>query len=137
LYVDLENAVLTAETAVLREAMRTHFVLLIALGATLAGCDASQVRKSDAELGLNPTQARGRHVYDQYCGMCHDAYSGKSLRGPSLQGLFKKQYLPSGAPANDDRVRDVVQLGRAKMPAFGPVLNQQQLDALIQYLHTL
>ena len=45
--------------------------------------------------------------------------------------------MPSGTPANDDRVRDVVLLGRAKMPGFGRVLSQQQVDDLLAYLHTL
>lgn len=102
-----------------------------------AACDSGMVRKSDAELGLNPTQASGRRVYDRYCAMCHEAYSSRSRRGPSLQGLFKKQYMPSGTPANDDRVRDVVLLGRSKMPGFGRALTQQQVDDLLAYLHTL
>ena len=118
-----------------RHAIIVCAALLAAL--LLAACDSGMVRKSDAELGLNPTQASGRHVYDRYCGMCHDAYSSRNLRGPSLQGLFKKQYMPSGAPANDDRIRDVVVLGRSKMPGFGRVLSQQQVDDLLAYLHTL
>lgn len=102
----------------------------------LAACD-TQVRKSDAELGLNPQQAAGRHIYDARCGMCHEAYSSKPLRGPSLQGLYKKPYMPSGTPANDDRVREVILLGRSKMNGFGRVLSPQQVDELIAYLHTL
>ncbi len=108
----------------------------MALLAVLAACD-TQVRKSDAELGLNPQQARGRHIFDQRCGMCHEAYTSRALRGPSLQGLFKKPYMPSGTPANDDRVREVIVLGRSKMPAFGRVLDAQQVEDLIVYLHTL
>jgi mono/diheme cytochrome c family protein len=40
-------------------------------------------------------------------------------------------------PANDDRVSDVIRLGRDKMPAYGQVLNQQQITDLLAYLHTL
>lgn len=112
--------------------------LAVAVAALLllAGCQAER-RKSDAELGLNPTQASGRHIYDQRCGTCHEAYSSRDLRGPSLQGLFKKNEMPSGTPANDDRVREVIELGRAKMPGFGRVLTPQQVDELLAYLHTL
>ena len=120
--------------------MNRHAIItgVLALSAflVLVACE-SAIRKSDAELGLNPTQASGRRVYDRYCAMCHEAYSSRSLRGPSLQGLFKKQYMPSGTPANDDRVRDVVILGRSKMPGFGRALTQQQVDDLLAYLHTL
>lgn len=108
---------------------------LIALMVT-AACD-SEPRKSDAELGLNPQQAHGRRVYDTRCAECHYAYSKRNLRGPSLNGLFKKQFMENGMPANDDRVTDIILLGRAKMPAFQQKLNQQQLDDLMAYLHTL
>ncbi|MGH9510522.1 MAG: c-type cytochrome [Terriglobales bacterium] len=103
----------------------------------LAGCETER-RKSDAELGLNPQQVAGRRVYDNYCDRCHDAYSSRGRRGPSLQHMFKKQYLEdSGLPANDDRVTDIILMGRDKMPGFGQALNQQQVNDLLAYLHTL
>ena len=102
----------------------------------LLGCQA-QRRKSDAELGLNPQQASGRRVFDYYCARCHEAYSSSNLQGPSLEHIFKKQYLHSGLPANDDRVTEVVQYGKSKMPAFGNVLTPQQVKDLLAYLHTL
>src|SRR5690242_21760356 len=111
-------------------------LLLAVLLFLIVGCNAER-RKSDAELGLNPQQAAGRRVYDRHCERCHEAYSSKDLQGPSLKHLYRNQYLPSGAPANDDRVTDVIKFGRAKMPGFGPVLTQQQIDDLIAYLHTL
>ena len=45
--------------------------------------------------------------------------------------------MPSGQPANDDRIGEVVLRGRAKMPAFGDTLSERQLDALLAYLKTL
>jgi mono/diheme cytochrome c family protein len=104
--------------------------------AILAACDV-EPRKTDAELGLNPQQAAGRRVYDGRCAECHYAYSTHNLRGPSLHGLFKKQFMSSGIPANDERVLDIILLGRAKMPAFQNKLTQQQVDELMAYLHTL
>ncbi len=108
---------------------------LIAL-AILSAC-TGEVRKSNAELGLNEQQARGRAVYDSRCGDCHYGYSTHDLRGPSLHGLFKKPFMKNGIPANDDRVADVILLGRPKMPAFQQKLTQQQMDDLMAYLHTL
>jgi mono/diheme cytochrome c family protein len=103
----------------------------------LTGCDV-QRRKSDAELGLNPQQIAGRRIYDNYCDRCHAAYSSRGRQGPSMQGVFKRQYLPmSGMPANDDRVTDIVRMGRNKMPGYAQVLNQQQINDLLAYLHTL
>ncbi len=108
---------------------------LLAL-AVLVGCEAER-RKSDAELGLNPQQARGRRVYDAHCIRCHEPYSSRGLHGPSLTGMFKKQFLPSGLPANDDRVSEVIMRGKAKMPSFGQTLSEAQLQDLLAYLKTL
>jgi mono/diheme cytochrome c family protein len=102
----------------------------------LAACTAER-RKSDAELGLNVQQAAGRRIYDQNCIRCHEPYSSQSLQGPSLRGVFKKKYFPSGLPANDDRMTDIVLMGKAKMPSFRPALNDRQLQDLLAYLHTL
>jgi len=43
----------------------------------------------------------------------------------------------NGIPANDERVTDIILLGRAKMPAFQQKLTQQQVADLLAYLHTL
>jgi mono/diheme cytochrome c family protein len=97
-----------------------------------------QRRKSDAELGLNPQQAAGRKVYDQSCDRCHEAYSTRGKKGPGLQGVFKNKYLPlSGLPANDERVTDIIRLGRKEMPGFSQTVNDQDLQDLLAYMHTL
>jgi mono/diheme cytochrome c family protein len=111
--------------------------LIAASLVLLLGCEA-ELRKSDAQLGLTPKQAAGRRIYDERCDRCHAPYSSRGRQGPSMKGIFKKQYLPmSGMPANDDRVTDIVRFGREKMPGFGQVLDQQQIDNLLEYLHTL
>ena len=102
----------------------------------LTACD-TEPRKTDAELGLKPQQAYGRRVYDARCAECHYAYGKRDLRGPSLAGLFKRPYMKNGMPANDDRVTDIVLLGRAKMPGFQQKLTPEQLEGLMVYLHTL
>jgi hypothetical protein len=54
-----------------------------------------------------------------------------------LFGVFRKPYLPSGAPARDDRVTEVVLHGRNLMPPSGGDLTDQQFQDLLRYLHTL
>lgn len=103
----------------------------------LAGCNAER-RKSDAELGLTPQQAAGRRLYDNYCDRCHEPYSTSDKQGPSLKGVFQKPFLSeSGLPANDERVGEIIRLGRSKMRGFGDVLSDQQVQDLLAYLHTL
>jgi len=115
-----------------------RFFLLIAAAMVLySACDVER-RKSDAELGLTAQQAAGRRVYDRYCDQCHEPYSTSGKKGPGLKGIFKKQYLSvSGLPANDDRVTEIIRFGRSKMPAYSQTLDQQQIQDLLVYLHTL
>ena len=102
-----------------------------------SGCDV-QRRKSDEELGLNPQQIAGRRVYDNYCDRCHAPYSSRGRQGPGMKGVFERKFLPmSGMPANDDRVSDIVRMGRNKMPGYAQVLSSQKISDLLAYLHTL
>jgi mono/diheme cytochrome c family protein len=117
--------------------MRIIACLLLPVLLAFSTCEIER-RKSDAELALNPQQADGRHIYDQYCDRCHAPYSSRGRQGPSLKGVLKKPYLSvSGMPANDDRVRDIILLGRNKMEGFGNILTPQQVNDLLAYLHTL
>ena len=102
-----------------------------------SGCEVER-RKSDAELGLNRQQASGHHIYEQNCERCHSAYSSRAHQGPSLKGTFKKPYLSvSGMPANDERVGDIIRMGRNKMKGFGNILTEREIQDLLAYLHTL
>jgi mono/diheme cytochrome c family protein len=111
------------------------FILMVLM--LISGCDVER-RKSDAELGLNPQQATGRKIYDSECARCHEPYSTKGKKGPGLKGVFKSKYLPlSGLPANDERVTDIIRLGRKEMPGFSQKLSQQDIDDLLAYMKTL
>jgi mono/diheme cytochrome c family protein len=102
-----------------------------------SGCDVER-RKSDAELGLNPQQSAGRKIYDAQCDRCHEPYSTRGRKGPGLKGVFQHQYLPiSGLPANDERVTDIIRLGRKEMPGYSQTLNPQDIQDLLAYMHTL
>jgi mono/diheme cytochrome c family protein len=124
----------------LREMKKNGIRMLLALGivvASFTGCEIER-RRSDAELGLNPQQAAGRKIYDNYCDRCHRPYSTKAKKGPGLKGVFQHQYLPqTGLPANDDRVTDIIRNGRKEMPGYSQVLSQQDMQDLLAYLHTL
>ena len=111
---------------------------VLLLVCSITGCDSGPAApKSDEELRLTPQQASGRRVFDAYCIACHEAYVDRAKHGPPLLGLYKKPAMPSGAPANDERVRENINLGRAKMPGFSNTLSEEQMQDLIAYLHTL
>jgi mono/diheme cytochrome c family protein len=105
--------------------------------ATISACDV-QRRKSDAELGLTEQQSAGRKIYDAHCDRCHEPYSSRGKKGPSLKGVFRNKYLSlSGLPANDERVSDIIRLGRNEMPGYSQTLSSQNIQDLLVYLHTL
>lgn len=102
-----------------------------------SGCDVER-RKSDADLGLNAQQAAGRRIYDAECDRCHEPYSTRGKKGPGLKGVFQHKYLShSGLPANDERVTDIIRLGRNEMPGYAQKLSPQDIQDLLAYLHTL
>jgi mono/diheme cytochrome c family protein len=126
-----------ADCRVLMAAALAALVAILTLILVLTGCDVER-RKSDAELGLNPQQATGRKLYDNYCDRCHRPYSTKGKKGPGLKGVFQRQYLPqTGLPANDERVTDIIRNGRPDMPGYSQVLSAQDMQDLLAYLHTL
>ena len=84
---------------------------------------------------LNPQQTHGHQVFTTQCSACHYDRETGPLHGPSLLSLYKKPYLPSGAPANDERVTATILNGRNMMPATN--INDQNLQDLLAYLHTL
>lgn len=85
---------------------------------------------------LNAQQAQGHAVFHTHCAQCHDDRDDDALHAPALLGVFKKQYLHSGAPATDAHVTTIIEQGYGMMP---PVRNmdQQDMDDLLAYLHTL
>ena len=85
---------------------------------------------------LNAQQASGHQVFETHCSQCHYDRVSDPLHGPGLRGVFKKPYLPSGAPAYDDRVTAAVLHGRNLMPAQ-PNMDPQDMNDLLAYLHTL
>lgn len=108
---------------------------LVGLFPFLAGCRS--LPPGQPLASLTPEEARGRAVFVSACARCHNAYETQALHGPSLYGMYRKPYLPSGAPARDDRAMEVILRGRNMMPPAGGDLTEQQLRELLRYLHTL
>jgi mono/diheme cytochrome c family protein len=110
---------------------------MTAVLAFSAGCGPDRSKMSDAELGLNAQQAKGRRVYNLYCLGCHPAYSSHGDKGPGLKDLYKKPYLPSGLTTTDEHVTQSIVQGRNMMPRFGDQLSPQEIQDMIAYLKTL
>ncbi|HEX4030225.1 MAG TPA: cytochrome c [Terracidiphilus sp.] len=104
----------------------TGFVILAGLAA--AGCHSTPA--------LTPQQAEGKHLYDSRCAHCHE-FNDLALKKvpPNLHGVFDSPHLPSGVPATDVNVERTVLSGKNLMPSFAGRFTQQQMAALLAYLH--
>ena len=101
-----------------------------------AGC-GPKLPPSKPYSQLTETERAGFAVFQGNCARCHYANSTHGLHVPGLQGLYKEPYLPSGAPANDDRITAVILHGHATMPGFSGKIDDEELAHLLAYLHTL
>jgi mono/diheme cytochrome c family protein len=95
----------------------------------LAGCHTA--------TPLTPQEQAGKHLYEVRCAHCHED-NDLALKKvpPDLHGLFNKKTLPSGIPITDDAVKENVLKGRGMMPGFTGRFDQDQMAALLAYLHT-
>lgn len=86
---------------------------------------------------LTAQQTEGKHLYEVRCAHCHrDNDLALKKIPPDLHHLFRSSTLPSGAPATDANVRNVVLAGKGMMPAFIGRFDDAQMSALLAYLHT-
>ena len=99
------------------------------LGLGLGGC-------RDAPA-LSAQEAAGKHLYQVRCAHCHED-NDLALKKvpPDMHGVFQRSSLPSGAPATETEVKRVVLAGKGTMPAFAGRFSEEQMAALLAYLHT-
>jgi mono/diheme cytochrome c family protein len=120
--------------------MRTIARSLLCVGmammiAAVVGC--TKIAPPTPLSQLNEQQGRGYYAFHTYCSQCHHDRTNDVLNGPALRGIFKKQYLNSGAPANDETVMGTILYGRGTMPAVGRNMAPDDRLDLLAYLHTL
>ena len=86
---------------------------------------------------LTPQEMEGKHLYQVHCAHCHEE-NDLALKKvpPDLHGVFDHKILPSGASATDEAVRQYVLIGKGMMPGFAGHFTEEQMAALIAYLHT-
>jgi mono/diheme cytochrome c family protein len=79
----------------------------------------------------------GLVLYKERCAHCHED-NDLALKKvpPDLHGIFRHDKLPSGEPATDAEVQRAVIAGKGFMPSFAGRFTQDQMSALLAYLHT-
>ncbi len=107
------------------------------MSLVLAGLPLILIAGCHGVVDLTPQQAQGQHLYQVRCAHCHEENDlGLKPPPPSVHGAMGKAHLPSGAPATDAEVRRLVLGGKGKMPSFAGRFTEEQMSALLAYLHT-
>jgi mono/diheme cytochrome c family protein len=99
----------------------------------IANAKPKPLAPAAAPSAATNVNTNGAQLYGQYCAVCHN--EGKN--GPPLEGIMGRREFPSGTPANDARLKDTIKMGRAMMPAFSNTLTDEQVNAIVKYVHTL
>ena len=96
---------------------------LVVIGAS--GASAQQAGDT-----LNDKQRHGRQLLAQSCGVCH--------LPPSLNARTYGPPLNKGAGGGDDDImRQYINDGTPRMPAFKYYLKADEIDAIIAYVRTV
>ena len=120
--------------------MRVVATGLLVIGLGMVAAAAAGCRQTSAPVPLdrlNSQQMRGHAVFQTRCAVCHNDRVDSPRNGPALVGVFQKPALHSGAAATDERVTATVMRGHGVMPAMGNVVDEQDMQDLLAYLHTL
>jgi mono/diheme cytochrome c family protein len=109
--------------------MLSKSFLFASLIFLLAGCRS--------QPALTPQQVDGQRLYNGRCAHCHEE-NDLALKPPppNLGNIFRSGKLPSGVPATDAQIIRTVLGGKGNMPSFAGRFTQDQMDALLAYLHT-
>ncbi len=105
--------------------MRIAAAALAMVLASIQGASAQQPND-----GLNDQQRLGRQVFAQSCGVCHLV--------PSLNARTYGPPLNKAAANGDDSImREYIENGTPRMPAFKYYLKSSEIDAIIAYVRTV
>lgn len=101
----------------------------VTFAALIPGCKRT--------AALTAEQEEGKHLYAVRCAHCHeDNDLALKKTPPDLHGVFRRGTLPSGAPATDEAVKQVILTGKGMMPSFAGRFDETQMKDLLAYLHT-
>lgn len=83
----------------------------------------------------------GKELYRANCVVCHDVDKPQAQSkkfGPSFYQLFRRPKMPlANMPPNDGYIKLKVKLGGAIMPSFAKALDDNEVQLILDYLHSL
>ncbi len=121
-----------------------RFLILSTLALALYAADSKSTAPPPAPKAL-PWEKNhllvGKELYRTNCVVCHDVDKpqGQSKKfGPSFYQLFKHPKMPlANMPPNVGYVKLKIKLGGAIMPSFAKALDDNEVQSILDYLHSL
>jgi mono/diheme cytochrome c family protein len=90
----------------------------------------TRAQQANTEKPLSDVQKLGQRVFQQRCGICHEAARpGFQMYGPALH-----KDLVNGS---EDAIKEMIRSGSGKMPGFKLGLQPSEIDAIVEYLKTV
>ncbi len=100
------------------------------LGLLIIASSAHGALAQQPADNLTDQQKLGRQVFAQSCGVCHLPPSlGAKTYGPALN--------KDAGGGDNDVMREFVENGTPRMPAFKHYLKPAEIDAIISYVRTV
>lgn len=98
---------------------------------------AFSVARSEGNAAQTTDDAAAAALFVKHCASCH----GKDGRAKTFKAKFNKARDLTDAKwqaaATDERISDVIKLGRGKMPSFGKKLTAAQVQTLVAHVRGL
>ena len=102
---------------------------LLVIASTIGSWASGALAQQPAD-NLTDQQKLGRQVFAQSCGVCHLPPSlGAKTYGPALN--------KDAAGGDNDVMREFVENGTPRMPAFKFYLKPDEIEAIISYVRTV
>ena len=115
----------------------TSFVIALLIAGLLEVSVAAKEKKGKTAPANDPV-AQGGALFKKNCNMCHYPDKPDKKIGPGLQDLFKNKELPgTHRETAEGTVREQIENGSKKMPAFGNKLSAEEIESVFAYLKTL
>jgi len=109
-------------------------ILYLVIACFLVGCTGATAPPAAGEGDA----AKGKVIFDQQCGLCHDALSTNKKMGPGLKGLYQAPKLSTnGKPVTDANVLEKINTGGNGMSPYRDMLSDAEKANLIAYLKTI
>ena len=124
--------------------MKHPLLLYISFAAIIMGCNTGASHKYGIDISVDTDQVTaGKILFEQHCSTCHN-FTQKTI-GPNLSGLTRemesnwiKSFIKDSQhliDQGDNRAAEIYAEYKVPMPSF-PALKEEELDALLSYLHT-